>query len=85
MWGGSEINFFEPLLIGMEITRVITLESINYKKGKSGDFCIIEIKNELKNNDKTLLIEGKASYIFPPVKDLIRGCTGRTTNPLKIV
>ena len=31
MWGGSEINFFEPLLIGMEITRVITLENINYK------------------------------------------------------
>ena len=48
MWGGSEINFFEPLLIGMKITRVITLESINYKKGNSGDFCVIEIKNELK-------------------------------------
>ena len=35
---------FEPLLIGMEITRVITLESINYKKVNRGDFCIIEIK-----------------------------------------
>ena len=57
MWGGSEINFFEPLLIGMEITRIITLESIDYKKGNSGDFCVIKIKNELKNNDTILLIE----------------------------
>jgi len=47
MWGGSEINFFEPLLIGMEITRIITLESVNYKQGNSGHFCIIKIKNEL--------------------------------------
>ena len=67
MWGGSEINFFEPLLIGMEITRVITLESINYKKGNSGDFCVIEIKNELKNNDTTLLIE-RQSLVYLPVR-----------------
>ena len=67
MWGGSEIIFFEPLLIGMEITRIITLESINYKKGNSGDFCVIEIKNELKNNDTTLLIE-RQSLIYLPVR-----------------
>ena len=65
MWGGSEINFFEPLLIGMEITRVITLESINYKKGKSGRLCIIEIKNELKITMNTS-DRRQASYISLP-------------------
>ena len=67
MWGGSEINFFEPLLIGMEITRIITLESINYKRGNSGDFCIIQIKNELKNNQTTLLIE-RQSLVYLPAR-----------------
>ena len=65
MWGGSEINFFEPLLIGMEITRIITLESIDYKKGNSGDFCVIKIKNELRNNDTILLIERQSLVYLP--------------------
>ena len=77
MWGGSEINFFEPLLIGMEITRVITLESINYKKGNSGDFCVIELKNELKNNDTTLLIE-RQKLIYLPSRT---GFDQRTSKP----
>jgi len=67
MWGGSEINFYKPLLIGMEITRIISLEKINYKRGNSGDFCIIEIKNELKNNETTLLIE-RQSLVYLPVR-----------------
>ena len=67
MWGGSEINFFEPLVIGMEITRIITLESIRYKRGNSGNFCIIELKNELKNYDTTLLIE-RQSLIYLPIR-----------------
>ena len=67
MWGGSEINFFEPLLIGMKITRIITLESINYKKGNSGDFCIVEIKNEIKNDNTPLLIE-RQKLIYLPVR-----------------
>ena len=69
MWGGSEINFFEPLLIGMEITRIITLESIDYKKGNSGDFCVISIKNELKNNDTILLIERQSLVYLPSRTD----------------
>ena len=69
MWGGSEINFFEPLLIGMEITRIITLESIDYKKGNSGDFCVIKIKNELKNNDTILLIERQSLVYLPSRTD----------------
>ena len=67
MWGGSEINFFEPLVIGMEITRIITLESISYKRGNSGNFCVIELKNELKNDDTTLLIE-RQSLIYLPIR-----------------
>ena len=67
MWGGSEINFFEPLTIGMEITRIITLESINYKRGNSGEFCIIELKNELKHHEKTLLIE-RQNLIYLPIR-----------------
>tara|TARA_B100000902_G_C27236331_1_gene877620 strand:+ start:606 stop:1433 length:828 start_codon:yes stop_codon:yes gene_type:complete len=69
MWGGSEINFFEPLLIGMEITRIITLESIDYKKGNSGDFCVIKIKNELRNNDTILLIERQSLVYLPSRTD----------------
>ena len=69
MWGGSEINFFEPLLIGMEITRIITLESIDYKKGNSGDFCVIKIKNELKNDDTILLIERQSLVYLPSRTD----------------
>ena len=69
MWGGSEINFFEPLLIGMEITRIITLESIDYKKGNSGDFCVIKIKNELKYNDTILLIERQSLVYLPSRTD----------------
>ena len=67
MWGGSEINFIAPLMIGMEITRIITIESINYKRGNSGDFCIIELKNELKNYETTLLIE-RQSLIYLPIR-----------------
>ena len=67
MWGGSEINFYKPLLIGMEITRIISLERIDYKRGNSGDFCIIGIKNELKNNETTLLIE-RQSLVYLPVR-----------------
>ena len=53
----------------MEITRIITLESIDYKKGNSGDFCVIKIKNELKNNDTILLIERQSLVYLPSRTD----------------
>jgi len=83
MWGGSEINFIAPLVIGMEITRIITIETINYKRGNSGDFCIIELKNEFKNHDTTLLIERQNLIYLPMRKGFDKRARKPHNNPSK--
>ena len=68
MWGGGDVTFFKPLEIGMKVSREITLEGIKYKTGNSGKFCIIQIRNDYKNNENILLTE-KQNLIYLPNRE----------------
>ena len=68
MWGGGDIVFFKPLKIGMRVSREITVEDIKYKTGSSGKFCIIQIRNDYKNNENILLTE-KQNLIYLPNRE----------------
>ena len=52
----------------MKVSREITLEGIKYKTGNSGKFCIIQIRNDYKNNENILLTE-KQNLIYLPNRE----------------
>ena len=68
MWGGGDTVFFKPLKIGMRVSREITVEDIKYKTGSSGKFCIIQLRNDYKNNENILLTE-KQNLIYLPNRE----------------
>ena len=68
MWGGGDTVFLKPLKIGMRVLREITVEDIKYKTGSSGKFCIIQLRNDYKNNENILLTE-KQNLIYLPNRE----------------
>ncbi len=57
MWAGGEITAYSPIIIGKEITRRSTIESIREKSGRTGALCIITVRHELYDDKKRCVVE----------------------------
>ena len=68
MWGGGEVSFYSPLRLGMHISREITIEDIKYKNGTSGNFSIVQVRNDYKN-DENVLVSEKQNLIYLPNRE----------------
>lgn len=47
MWAGSRLAFLAPIRIGDDIRRVSTIQSIEHKRGRSGDLVFVTVRHEL--------------------------------------
>jgi 3-methylfumaryl-CoA hydratase len=57
MWAGSQLTWHQPIHVGDAITRTSTIESVNYKAGRSGELVFVAVKHEVHSGSALALTE----------------------------
>lgn len=57
MWAGSSIDFFRPIAVGQQLTRITTVESITPKNGSSGALCFVVLRHDISAQGSLALTE----------------------------
>jgi len=47
MWAGGELEFFDTLRVGDEVTRTSRIKDVNLKSGSTGQLCFVSVDHEL--------------------------------------
>lgn len=63
MWAGSRLNFFTPMLIGRDLTKVSTIKSVEAKTGKSGALVFVTVGHQIFDG-KTLGIDEEHDIVY---------------------
>ncbi|MFT4742502.1 MAG: 3-methylfumaryl-CoA hydratase, partial [Yoonia sp.] len=63
MWAGSRLNFFAPMLIGRDLTKVSTIKSVEAKTGKSGALVFVTVGHQIFDG-KTLGIDEEHDIVY---------------------
>lgn len=56
MWASSDIRFHEPIAVGDSIQRTSTIQSVEHKKGRSGDLIFVTVNHQV-HRQQTLCID----------------------------
>ncbi|MCI0142620.1 MaoC family dehydratase N-terminal domain-containing protein [Arthrobacter bambusae] len=57
MWAGSKIAFHSPILVGQQLSRTTTIESITPKHGSSGRLCFVGLRHDVSADGISALTE----------------------------
>ncbi|WP_157015620.1 FAS1-like dehydratase domain-containing protein [Mesorhizobium xinjiangense] len=57
MWAAGDITVHRPLRLGMPAQRVSTIDSVEFKTGRSGDLCFVKVRHEVTQDGVTCLSE----------------------------
>ena len=57
MWAGGELAFHRPLALGATVRKRSCVESIEHKRGRSGDLVFVAVRHELYEGDVLALTE----------------------------
>ena len=57
MWAGSRINYYNPLIIGEQVTKTSTVQDIKVKEGRSGSLAFVTVKHAYSNSEGVALEE----------------------------
>ncbi len=63
MWAGARLKFHSPIIIGEEMVKTSTVESIEKKTGRSGDLCFVTVKHRLFSGS-TLRLEEHHDIVY---------------------
>src|SRR6201990_1213904 len=47
MWAGGELEFFDTLRVGDEVTRTSRIKDVHLKSGSHGQLCFVSVDHEL--------------------------------------
>ena len=70
MWAGGRIdwNGANPLRVGDAVTRTSRIESVDHKRGRSGDLVFVTVRHEIRNGAGVALTEEHDIVYRPPAK-----------------
>jgi 3-methylfumaryl-CoA hydratase len=57
MWAGGELEFFEPLRVGDEMTRSSRISDVTMKSGSTGVLCFVSVEHEITTPRGTAIRE----------------------------
>jgi len=57
MFAGRRVSFHAPLLVGEDVSRVSTIQSITPKQGRSGEMCFVTVRHEISGERGLAIIE----------------------------
>lgn len=63
MWAGSHLNFYAPMQIGRELTKVSTIKSVKAKSGRSGKLVFVTVGHQVFDGD-TLGIDEEHDIVY---------------------
>lgn len=63
MWAGSRLRFIAPLPVGAEVRRVSTIQSVEHKRGRSGDLVFVAVLHQIYCRDN-LAIEEEQDLVY---------------------
>ena len=61
MWAGGKIKIFDEFEIGSEIKKNSKISSIEFKEGRSGNLCFVNINHEYLNKNKLIVSEDQTA------------------------
>lgn len=68
MWAGSRIEFFAPVTIGGELTKVSTISKISGKSGRAGDMVFVTVRHAWSRGGASLM-EEEQDIVFLPMPE----------------
>ena len=63
MWAGGAIETIRPLRLGEKVRRVSRLADVRFKRGSSGELCLVSIMHEISDQDG-LAIRERQDLVF---------------------
>lgn len=57
MWAGGQLEFHHPLRAGLPATKTTTVESAQYKEGRSGPLGFVKLRHEFEQAGRTCVTE----------------------------
>jgi 3-methylfumaryl-CoA hydratase len=57
MWAGGELEFFEPLRVGDEMTRTSRISDVTMKTGSTGVLCFVSVEHQITTPRGTAIRE----------------------------
>ena len=57
MFAGRRVSFHQPLIIGEDVSRVSTIQSITPKQGRSGEMCFVTVRHEISGQRGLAVVE----------------------------
>lgn len=57
MWAGSRIDFHSPIRFGQPLRRETTVESVEFKRGSTGNLCFVVLRHEVSAGEVPALSE----------------------------
>lgn len=57
MWAGGEVQFYDDLVAGAEVTRVSRVQSVTEKQGRSGPLAFVAVEHDYQVDSRTLIKE----------------------------
>src|SRR5258708_24865958 len=57
MWGGGELEFFEPLRVGDKMTRTSRIADVTMKSGSTGALCFVSVNHQITTPRGTAIRE----------------------------
>lgn len=68
MWAGSNITFHAPIAIGDSLKRHSTVQSVEHKKGRSGDLVFVTVNHQIYRKS-TLCIDELHHLVFRQIPE----------------
>lgn len=65
LWAGSRIEFFGPVKIGGELTKVSTIAKISCKSGRAGDMVFVTVRHAWSRGGASLMEEEQDLAFLP--------------------
>jgi 3-methylfumaryl-CoA hydratase len=57
MWAGGRLRFLEPLHLGERVTRISTIQTVEAKRGRSGDLVFVTVEHQLSGRSGLAVVE----------------------------
>ena len=64
MWAGSKMSFESPICIGEKVRKVVTIDDIIVKEGKSGTLCFVTTVEEIFGEDDRRTTIEKRTQVY---------------------
>ena len=64
MWAGGRFVFEQSLLVGEAITRISSIDSIDFKRGRSGQLAFVCVSHEIHSNRRGLCIREEHDIVY---------------------